>query len=225
MKVIALNGSPRKGWNTEKMLQRALDGARSCGAETELIQLYDQEFKGCVSCFACKMKGSKTNGLCAYHDNLRPILEKCRQADAIIIGSPVYYDYPTAQTRAFMERFLFPLDTYMVDENGKRMKFLDYTVPAAYIFTMNQSAYRMEDSDYPTILKHNESNTERLLGYCETLYSCDTYQYKDYSVMDCNLFDEKKKAHQRDTQFPIDLDHAYQLGIRLANKAKEVSDK
>jgi hypothetical protein len=43
--------------------------------------------------------------------------------------------------------------------------------------------------------------------------------------MDCNLFDEKKKAHQRDTQFPIDLGNAYQLGIRLANKAKEVSGK
>jgi multimeric flavodoxin WrbA len=77
MKLVALNGSPRKGWNTEQLLQKAMDGAKLMGAETELIQLYDQEFKGCISCFACKVKGSRTNGLCAYRDALRPILEKC----------------------------------------------------------------------------------------------------------------------------------------------------
>lgn len=70
MNVIALNGSPRKGWNTEQLLKRALEGAASTGAETELIQLYAQEFKGCVSCFACKRKDSKTSGLCAYRDAL-----------------------------------------------------------------------------------------------------------------------------------------------------------
>jgi multimeric flavodoxin WrbA len=53
MKLIALNGSPRKGWNTERLLRKAMEGAETLGAETELIQLYDQAFKGCVSCFAC----------------------------------------------------------------------------------------------------------------------------------------------------------------------------
>jgi hypothetical protein len=61
----------------------------------------------------------------------------------------------------------------------------------------------------------------RLLGYCETLYSCDTYQYKDYSRMDGNLFKEEAKAKHRDEQFPIDLQNAYDLGVRLVNKAKE----
>jgi multimeric flavodoxin WrbA len=67
-----------------------------------------------------KSNGSRTNGLCAYRDALRPILEKCQKADAIVIGSPVYFDYPTAQTRAFLERFLFPLDTYMVKEGSAK---------------------------------------------------------------------------------------------------------
>jgi multimeric flavodoxin WrbA len=220
MKVIALNGSPRKGWNTNQLLQRALDGAEELGAETELIHLYDQEFKGCISCFACKVKGSKTNGLCAYRDNLRPILEKCRNADAIIIGSPVYFDYPTAQTRAFLERFLFPLDTYMVVD-GVRQKVLDKTIPTAFIFTMNCPEQFMPDAEYTTILQHNEGNTARLLGYCETLYSCDTYQYTDYSKMDCNMFDEQKKAEHKEKQFPIDLQNAYELGKRLVRKAQE----
>jgi multimeric flavodoxin WrbA len=218
MKVVAVNGSPRKGWNTEKLLQKALEGAKDMGADTELLQLYDNEFKGCISCFACKIKGSKTNGLCAYKDALRPILEKCLNADVVIIGSPVYFDYPTAQTRAFVERFLFPLDTYMV-KDGVRQKILDKTIPSAYIFTMNCPEDFMDKVDYHTILEHNESNTKRLLGYCETLYSCDTYQYNDYSKMDCNMFDEEKKAQQREKRFPIDMKNAYELGKRLTEMA------
>ncbi len=51
MKVIAINGSPRKRWNTATLLEKALEGAASQGAETELIHLYDIDFKGCTSCF------------------------------------------------------------------------------------------------------------------------------------------------------------------------------
>jgi multimeric flavodoxin WrbA len=58
MKVIALNGSPRKKWNTATLLKHAVDGAASNGAETELIHLYDYNYKGCISCFACKVKRS-----------------------------------------------------------------------------------------------------------------------------------------------------------------------
>ena len=219
MKVLAFNGSPRKGWNTEKLLQKALEGARSVGAETELIQLYDQEFKGCVSCLACKRKNSTTNGLCAYRDALTPILKKAQQADALIVGSPVYYDYPTAQTRAFLERLMFPLDPYMVDENGKRIRYLNKMVPTAIVYTMNCPEWLMEQIHYPTILGANEKAMDRLFGYCETLNSCDTFQYTDYAKYDCNLFDADKKAIQRDTQFPIDLENAFELGKRLVLKA------
>ena len=57
MKVIAFNGSPRKNWNTAMLLEKALEGAKSEGAETELIHLYDLNYNGCISCFACKTKG------------------------------------------------------------------------------------------------------------------------------------------------------------------------
>lgn len=59
MKIIALNGSPRKKWNTATLLQKALEGAVSQGAITELIHLYDLNYKGCISCFACKTLGGK----------------------------------------------------------------------------------------------------------------------------------------------------------------------
>ena len=50
-------------------------------------QIYNIDFKGCKSCFACKLKNSKTNGVCALKDDLRPVLERCRQADVIVLGS------------------------------------------------------------------------------------------------------------------------------------------
>jgi multimeric flavodoxin WrbA len=220
MKVLAINASPRKNWNTQKLLDSALEGAKSLGAETEMIDLYDTGCMGCVSCFACKVKNSRTNGVCAQRDDMRPVLEKAREADVILVGSPVYFDMPTAGARAFLERFLFPLDSYNVVD-GVRQRFLDKIVPSAFIFTMNCPRDLMAENDYETILSHNEKNMGRLLGYCETLYSCDTYQYKDYSRMDGNMFKEEAKAKHRDEQFPVDLQNAYDLGVRLVNKAKE----
>ena len=53
---MAFNGSPRKDWNTATLLNKALEGAASKGATTELIHLYDLNYKGCISCFACNAK-------------------------------------------------------------------------------------------------------------------------------------------------------------------------
>ena len=66
MKVIAINGSPRKKWNTAILLEKALEGAASQGADTELVHLYDLDFKGCSSCFSCKLKGGKSYGKIIY---------------------------------------------------------------------------------------------------------------------------------------------------------------
>src|SRR5512139_556287 len=90
VKIIAINGSPRKQWNTAKMLEKAIEGAASQGAETHLIHLYDLEFKGCISCFACKTKDGESYGKCAVKDDLTPVYAEIKEADAIILGSPIY---------------------------------------------------------------------------------------------------------------------------------------
>lgn len=89
MNIIAVSGSPRKNWNTEKMLASALDGAQSLGAKTKLIRLYDLNFKGCKSCLACKRIGAQRK--CFVKDDLSPVLEELSNADAIIFGSPIYF--------------------------------------------------------------------------------------------------------------------------------------
>lgn len=69
-------------------------------------------------------------------DDLRPILERCREADVIVLGSPVYYSYPTGEIRSFMERLMFPIGTYLY-ENGKHICLRSKVIPTAMIFTMN----------------------------------------------------------------------------------------
>ena len=112
MKVIAFNGSPRKKWNTATLLEKALEGATSQGAETDLIHLYDLNYKGCISCFACKMKNGKSYGRCAVKDDLTPIFKKVLDARSLIFGSPIYLGTVTGQMRSFMERLVFPFLPY-----------------------------------------------------------------------------------------------------------------
>ena len=134
--AMFFNASPRKGWNTHKMLDAARAGAEEAGAETELVNLYDIKFPGCRSCFACKLKNAKTNGVCAIRDDLRPILERARQADVLVLGSPIYFGYPTGVYRAFLERLAFPVYSYHY-EDGQPLVCRDKVVETASIFTMN----------------------------------------------------------------------------------------
>lgn len=222
MKVIGINGSPRKDWNTETLIKKALEGAASVGAETELIQLYAEPLKGCLECFACKRKGNKTGGLCAIRDNMRPILEKALAADAIVIGSPNYFGYPTGMVRSFLERFLFPLTSYQKEEGGERVRILgDRIIPAGMIFTMNANEYFYGAMHYESTLGSTTHTLEYLLGYAEQYNSMNTLQFKDYSVMDANMFDPEEKQKQHETMFPVDEQKCFEMGARLVAKALE----
>ena len=163
--AMFFNASPRKGWNTAKMLEAAKAGAEEAGAETELVNLYDISFPGCKSCFACKLKNAKTNGVCAIRDNLRPVLERARKADVLVLGSPIYFSYPTGVYRAFLERLAFPVYSYHY-EDGKPLVCRDKVIETANIFTMNCPEGMMKDIGYPTLL---ESNTQTLLAVFQPL--------------------------------------------------------
>lgn len=217
-KVIILNGSPRKNFNTAKLLKEALKGCEQAGAEVEYFNLYDLNYKGCLSCFACKRKGATTNCVCAIKDDLRPVLEKCIKADSIIIGSPVYFSHPTGEFRSFLERLLFPVHTYLVDKETGGLKSLrPRVIPVGIIYTMNCPKEWVEKYDYPRILNVSVDNCKVVFGYSEVLYSYNTYQFVDYSKYDIDLFDEKEKAKYRDEYFAKDLESAFELGKKLVN--------
>ena len=221
MKALFVNASPRKSGNTVKLLKKAMDGAAECGAQTELVNIYDKHFKGCVSCFACKIKGSKCGGLCAIKDDMHPILEKAFEADIIVLGTPVYFNSMTSGARAFTERLLFPIDTYLVNESGQRLNVPHKKVATAVIYDMNCPRDFMDKVNYRTLLGDIEHEYARLLGSSEILYVNNTYQFTDYSRYECNMFPEEMKKKQLEEQFPRDLEAAFALGKRLAEKASQ----
>ena len=112
MKLIAINGSPRKEWNTATLVKKAVEGAESQMAKAELVNLYNLNYKGCISCFSCKEKGGKNYGRCAVKDSLTPIFRKIEEADALIFGSPIYLGSITGEMQSFLERLVFPYLTY-----------------------------------------------------------------------------------------------------------------
>ncbi len=212
MKVLGLNGSPRKQWNTATLLNKALAGAASQGAETELIHLYDLAFKGCISCFACKTKGGKSYGRCAVKDDLAPIFEQIEEADAIILGSPIYFSSVSGEMRSFMERLMFPYLSY----TNPPQSLFPKRIKVGFIYTMNIPEEKMIESGYDQLLSRNEQGLRMLFGEVEKLYSFDTYQFKDYAKVVSDLFDPEQKAKRREEIFPNDCQKAFALGARLA---------
>ncbi len=217
-KIIILNGSPRKNFNTAQILKEAGKGAESAGASVEYINLSDLNYKGCVSCFACKRKNNTTNGLCAYKDELTPVLEKILNSDAVIIGTPVYYSYATGMTRNLFERMMFAASTYLKDEKtGFTKRVLDKTIPIGLIYTMNCPNDMAKVYNYDIILGADKTFLNHIFGYCEVLNVYDTYQFSDYSKYDIDLFDEGHKKEVKETKFPTDMENAYKLGEKLVN--------
>jgi len=214
MRVIAFNGSPRKKWNTATLLKNALEGAESQGAETELVHLYDLNFKGCKSCFSCKTKGSKSYGKCAVKDDLTPILERIEDVDAIILGSPIYLGTVTGEMRLLIERLVFPYLTYTEPIQSLFKK----KIHSAFIYTMNIAEEQVEEYGYTTLFNTNENYLRLIFGEAESLFSYDTYQFMEYSKVLADRFDEKKKAKRRKEVFPEDCRKAFEMGARFAQK-------
>ena len=91
MKIIAINGSPRKNNNTATLCKEFLKGAESVSndIETEIINIYDLNFTGCKSCFGCKTLKGDTYGKCIIKDDLQNVLDRVANADGIVFGSPI----------------------------------------------------------------------------------------------------------------------------------------
>lgn len=211
-KALFINGSPRKNGNTAQLLKRAMDGAREAGAEVELVNLYDRSlnYKGCMSCFACKIKGGR-KGICSFKDDLQPIMEKVMEADVLVCGSPVYCGYPSANLRAFMERLIFPAVNY----SDFMHPVINKPKHSATIFTMNCPDVQMYKSNAYDILMDVNARQLGMFGPTEILYSFDTYQFNDYSRYDAAMIPAEHKKQMHETQFPKDLENAFELGTRL----------
>lgn len=212
MEVIAFNGSPRKDWNTSTLLKKALDGAASVGATTELLNLYDLNFRGCYSCFACKKLNGKSYGRCPIKDDLLPIFKRIEKADAIILGSPIYLGRITGEMQSFFERLIFQYWCYTNPPESLFPK----KISTGFIYTMGVSEELAQQVDYDVMFASIKRFLEIIFGSSEQLFSFDAYQFDDYSKFYAPRFDVVAKEKHRAEVFPNDCQKAFELGKRLA---------
>lgn len=216
MKAIAVNGSPRKKWNTATLLEKALEGATSQGAKTELVHLYDLNYKDSISCFACKIKDGRSYGKCAVKEGLTPVLKKVTEADLIILGSPIYFRSVTGEMRSFLERLLFPLMIYTDPPES----LFSRKVRTAFIYALNAPEEMVKQFGHDKSFAENEMLMKMVFGASETLCSYDTYQFERYSKVYAPRFDPNEKAKVRAEVFPIDCGKAFKMGDRLVRELR-----
>ena len=213
MNILAICGAANKSRNTATMLRNAFEGAMSVpGSKGEIVNLYDLSFKGCRGCHVCKLQKNISLARCVQNDDLSPILSKAKEADVLIIGSPIYYASITGETRSFIERYFFPSMTYNPDKDSvflypKRTK-------VGWVFTLNGANMDVYANYFESLM----STTQRLIGESEYVVANKTKQFDDYSKYAARLFDEEMIEKRHLEQFPKDCEAAFEMGKRLANK-------
>ena len=102
MKVLILNGSPRKNGCTARALREVADTLRQEGIETETVEVGGQEVRGCLSCGGCK-----TSGKCVVDDLVNELARKLAEADGLLVGTPVYYAGANGTIKALLDRLFY----------------------------------------------------------------------------------------------------------------------
>ena len=100
MKVLAIGGSPRRGGNTDFLLDQFLDGARNAGAIVEKVVLNELNFRPCQECGGCSGTGK-----CVLRDGMSPVYRKVEDSDILVVAAPVFFGTVTAQLKAMIDRF------------------------------------------------------------------------------------------------------------------------
>ena len=207
-KIIIIDGGPRAAFNTASMLKKFAEGASSVSNEIEVktIRLYALDYKGCMSCMACKIK-DKASNVCKFKDALTPVLEEIAQADGLVLGSPNYFGEVTAQMRAFLERLAFPWLSY----NDYSMT-APKKMPVVLMETMNGLPDRNNSQGYGSM----EFCIAKALGQPEHINAYNTYQVKDYNRFELAGFSEEAKRQYREEHWEVDLLKAFDAGKRMA---------
>lgn len=214
MQTLVLNASPRKAWNTAKLLKSAAEGAKSAGSEVEYIDLYDLNFTGCRSCMLCKRKGAQRCH-CYWKDDLSPIIDKIFRADVLLIGTAIYLGRPTSRYFEILERLQFcslSYDDYSNYFTGK--------VNVGLFVSMNASK-EFYDKLYKDAFEGYARELQMLNGEVCLCPCHDTLQVADYSKYNMAGFDAERKKLSREKNFPRDLENAYQIGQRLVRETCE----
>ena len=185
MYILGINGSPRIGGNTDILLDRALDGARSLGAKAEKITLNKLKFSPCQEC-----ENIRDDGSCIIEDDMQRLYERIEEADAIIIASPVFFGSLSAQTKMMIDRFQCAWRAkYILNKEIFGKKKVGVFISA-------------EASDRKDFFENSKSIVKNLFAAINTLYKYELF---------CSGLDRKGDIFRH----PDYLEEAYGLGQKI----------
>lgn len=191
MKIVGINGSPRLGGNADILLDKALEGARSIGAETEKIVLNTLKITPCQEC-----ENLKDDGSCIIEDDMQDLYRKILEADAIIVASPVFFGSVTAQTKIMIDRFqcLWRARFVLKKNTVKKEKV------GAFI--------SVEASNREDFFVNARSIVKNFFAVVDANYQEEIL---------CRGVDEKGKVLER----PDCLEKVFELGVKVASSVKQ----
>lgn len=217
MKLVAINGSPRRTANSAQMLKAFEAGVLSVDPEAnvEYVDLYTLKFTGCTSCFSCKRKGGAFYGQCPIKDGIHDLIEHVFEADAVAIAAPIYIGDINAQTKCFLERAIFSHTTYRLNHDSLAKK----PVPVTMIYTMNCPRELAEEIGYMRTFDTMERYIAHTFKHDVTrVCAFNTYQFRNYEDYEMELFREEDKRAYRDENFEKDLRSAFDAGVAAAKR-------
>jgi len=185
MYIIGISGSPRIGGNTDILLDKALEGARKKGAETEKIILNNLKMMPCQGC-----EKVKDDGTCLVEDDFQAVYEKLKKADGVILASPIFFGSLSAQTKILVDRLQCYWRYRYVLKKAKAGK----TRPGVFIC--------VEASERESFLENAKSIVKNMFATLDLDYANELL---------CRALEEKGAV----LKHPEMLEKAYELGYGL----------
>jgi multimeric flavodoxin WrbA len=133
------------------------------------------------------------------------------EADAIILGSPIYLGYVTGEMKSFLERMIYPYLVY----DPERSSLFKRKIPTGFIYTLGAPESRVKEMGYDSQFKMMEMMLIRMFGSSEALVVYDTLQFDDYSRYVSSSFDPAAKAKRHSEVFPLECQKAFDMGVRF----------
>ena len=222
MKIYAINGSFRQAGNTDIIIDRLLEGALSRGAEVHKVFVDDLKINSCQGCLECRQEG-----ICRQEDGLTGIVKELAEADAIVMGSPIYGNYMTGQLKILLDRLMGVISriTYVPGGGIKSITRLNPKVRnIATVLTAGAPTPECADDTLKLLRRMLGSLTNG--GFMEEIVAVginakgaivfpkDEWQQvaKKYGVQDVDAYAEKAMARNQEV-----LNRAFEIGMKLVD--------
>ncbi|MCT4632431.1 MAG: flavodoxin family protein [Firmicutes bacterium] len=158
MNIVSINGSPRKKGNTESLINKLLEGAKSNGHNVTSFNPNTMTIKGCQACMGCK----SASGKCVQKDDMNSVYDAVNNSDVVVLGTPIYFGGMTAQLKNVFDRF-FPYMPGKLEGNKKCVLIVSHGAPdkasyESFTNTISSMAKAIGFSDVEVFIGNDSGN-------------------------------------------------------------------